>query len=60
MKFADFKYRLSEFWSEFKKERSGLVGLAILVISILIVIFEPFILPWKEANTKWRSASFMD
>ena len=58
MKFADFKYRLSEFWSEFKKERSGLVGLAILVISILIVIFEPLILPWKEANTKWRSIDY--
>jgi peptide/nickel transport system permease protein len=58
MNFADIKYRLNEFWSEFKKERSGLIGLAILVIASLVVIFEPAILPWKEANRKWRSIDY--
>jgi len=58
MKFADMQYRFSEFWSEFKKERSGLVGLAILVLSLLVVIFEPVILPWKEANSKWRNIDY--
>ncbi len=58
MNFADMKYRLSEFWSEFKKERSGLVGLAILILSLLVVIFEPVILPWKEANSKWRNIDY--
>ncbi len=58
MKFADAKYRVLEFWDEFKKERSGLIGLAILVLSLLVVIFEPVILPWKEVNTKWRSIDY--
>jgi len=34
------------------------VGLAILILSILVVIFEPFILPWKETNSKWRSIDY--
>jgi len=58
MKFADAKYRVLEFWDEFRKERSGLIGLAILVLSLLVVIFEPVILPWKEVNTKWRSIDY--
>jgi len=58
MNLSDTKYRLSEFWSEFRKERSGLVGLAILILSVLVVIFEPVILPWKEANSKWRSIDY--
>ena len=58
MNFADTKYRVLEFWSEFKKERSGIVGLAILVLSLLVVIFEPVILPWKDVNTKWRSIDY--
>lgn len=58
MTLSDIKYRLNEFWSEFKKEKSGLIGLAILVIAILVVIFEPIILPWKETNRKWRSIDY--
>ena len=58
MKFADAKYRVLEFWDEFKKERSGLIGLAILVLSLLVVAFEPLILPWKEVNTEWRSIDY--
>ena len=58
MTFGDIKYRLNEFWSEFRKEKSGLIGLGILIIALLIVIFEPLILPWKDANTKWRSIDY--
>lgn len=58
MNLNDTKYRLMEFWSEFRKEKSGLIGLAILIIAVLVVIFEPAILPWKEANSKWRNIDY--
>jgi len=58
MKIADAKYRFLEFWDEFRKEKSGLIGLAILILSLLVVIFEPLILPWKEVNSKWRSIDY--
>ncbi|MCX7027498.1 MAG: ABC transporter permease [Spirochaetes bacterium] len=58
MNLGDARYRFSEFWSEFRKETSGLVGLAILIISLLTVILEPAILPWKATNGKWRSIDY--
>lgn len=58
MNLGDAKFRLAEFWNEFRKEKSGLVGLAILIVALLVVIFEPAFLPWKEANTKWRSIDY--
>jgi len=47
-----------EFWNEFKRDKSGLVGLGILILCILLVIFEPVITPFKEAGTKWRSIEY--
>lgn len=58
MNLNDTKYRLMEFWSEFRKEKSGLIGFAILVVALLVVIFEPVIIPWKEANSKWRNIDY--
>jgi len=37
--------RLGEFWGEFSKEKSGIVGLILLALCVLVVIFEPLILP---------------
>ncbi|MCE5256567.1 MAG: ABC transporter permease [Spirochaetaceae bacterium] len=58
MSSGDTKFKLSEFWNEFKKEKSGIVGLVILLLCLLVVIFEPLILPWKEANSKWRDINY--
>ena len=58
MKFRDMTRALGEFWAEFRKSTSGLIGLGILVVSILVVVFEPFVLPWKDANTKWRNIDY--
>lgn len=58
MNLKDTGYRIREFWNEFRKDRSGLVGLGILVLAILVVLFEPFVLPWKETNTKWRNIDY--
>ena len=58
MKIKDVSRALKEFWMEFRKSTSGLIGLAILAISLLIVIFEPVILPWHDTNDKWRSIDY--
>lgn len=58
MNIRDATYRLREFWSEFRKETWGLVGLAILVLGLLVVIFEPMVLPFPEVNTKWRNIDY--
>ena len=54
----DFSFWLRDFWKDFRKETAGLVGLGILVLSGLVVLFEPLLLPWKEVNTKWRDISY--
>lgn len=58
MSSGETKFKLAEFWKEFKKEKSGLVGLVLLALCLLTVIFEPLILPWKEVNTKWRDIDY--
>ncbi|EFW37222.1 MAG: ABC transporter permease [Treponema phagedenis] len=58
MTLNDFTWKLKEFWNDFKKEKTGLIGLGILLFSLLVVIFEPFFLPYREANTKWRSIDY--
>lgn len=58
MKLKDFSRALSEFWGEFRKSTSGLIGLGILVLSVLVVIFEPVLLPWSGTNSNWRSIDY--
>jgi len=58
MKFKDATYRLKEFWEEFRKEKNGLVGLGILGLAILAVLFEPLLLPYPEAGTRWRDITY--
>jgi peptide/nickel transport system permease protein len=44
MNIKDSVQRFREFWNDFRKEKSGLVGLGILGLALLIVIFEPVFL----------------
>jgi peptide/nickel transport system permease protein len=58
MTLKDTACGLCEFWSEFRKEKYGLVGLAILMMSLLVVAFEPLLVPFAEVNGKWRSIDY--
>jgi peptide/nickel transport system permease protein len=58
MNLKDMGRSLGNFWKEFRREKSGLVGLAILVISVFLVLFEPLVLPWADTNSKWRSIDY--
>ncbi|MDD4826011.1 MAG: ABC transporter permease [Mesotoga sp.] len=58
MTVSDFRRSASEFWREFRKVRSGVFGLIFLAIFICILIFEPVIVPYPEANEKWRDITY--
>jgi len=60
MNIKDSAQRFLEFWNDFKKEKSGLVGLGILAFALLIVIFEPVFLPFKDVNTNWRNITYWE
>jgi len=56
----DSAQRFMEFWNDFRKEKSGLVGLGILVIALIVVIFEPLFLPFKDVNKNWRNITYWE
>jgi peptide/nickel transport system permease protein len=60
MKFEDVKYKLNEFWFEFKQIKSGIVGVILLIILISLLIFEKIIIPFPEASTNWNNASYWE
>ena len=46
------------FFNEFKKDKTGMIGLSILIIAILISLLEPLILTYKEAPKRWRDINY--
>jgi len=54
---AKFKL-LKDFWSEFRHYKTGIVGLSVLVVAMLIVLFEGFIITYKEAPERWRDITY--
>lgn len=49
---------LIEFFNEFKKDKTGVVGLCILLFAIFVSLFEPIILTYKEAPKRWRDITY--
>ncbi len=60
MSMKDFTYRLGEFWADFRKETSGLIGLGILALSIIVVLLEPVFLPYSDVNGNWRNITYWE
>lgn len=58
MNIKDLGFWFRDFWAEFRREGSGLVGLALLILFFLVTIFESPILPFKEVNTRWRDITY--
>ncbi len=57
MRWIDLKASLSDFWFEFRREKSGLIGLGLLLFFVFLAIFAPLIVP-SEANTHWRDVTY--
>ena len=58
MKLADMRESFRDFWSEFSKEKTGVIGLVLFGLFIFIVIFEPLLLPFEGANDRWRDITY--
>ncbi|HOA41650.1 MAG: ABC transporter permease [Halanaerobiales bacterium] len=54
----EFKRSAKEFWQEFKQVRYGIVGLILLIFFVLMVLLEPFIIPFPEAGDRWSDISY--
>jgi len=60
MKLSDLKNSLSDFWKEFYKVKSGIFGLFLFALFLILVIFEPSLLQFPEANNRWRDISYWE
>jgi peptide/nickel transport system permease protein len=60
MSFKDALAPLKEFWGEFRRSSSGLIGLGILGVSVLLVIFEPLIVPFPEVGKRWKDINYWE
>jgi peptide/nickel transport system permease protein len=58
MSARDLLEGLTEFWWEFTRVKTGLVGLGILLAFLALAIFGPFIVPFPGATNHWRDINF--
>jgi len=45
-------------WSEFRRIKFGMVGLALLGMFVVVVLIEPLIVPFPDAATRWRDMTY--
>lgn len=60
MKIDDLKYKMAEFWNEFKRDKTGLFGLILIILFLGTMILEKFISPYPEANKQWREIAYWE
>jgi peptide/nickel transport system permease protein len=58
MNFNDSLRSFKEFWNEFRKEKTGLVGLGILAVFVILGLVGPFIVPFHGAEAHWRDIDY--
>lgn len=58
LNFSDLKYELNEFWKEFKKSYTGLIGLGILVFLIIATGLEKQVTPYPDGSSNWSNINF--
>ncbi|MBN2444520.1 MAG: ABC transporter permease [Spirochaetales bacterium] len=60
MKGNEIQDRIKKIWAEFRYEKLGIAGLVLLVVFILIICFEPLIVPFPAATTHWRDIKYWE
>ncbi len=50
--------RIGEFWGEFSKTRTGLVGLGLMLAFVLLGVFGGLLVPFRGASTHWRDIDY--
>ncbi len=59
MRWEDLKASIGEFWYEFRREPSGIAGLALLLLFVGIAVGAPLLAP-PEASTRWRDITYWE
>jgi len=60
MRWTDIKDSIRDFWKEFRKVKSGLIGLVLLGLFLFVLFFEPILLPFSETNTRWKDITYWE
>jgi peptide/nickel transport system permease protein len=58
MKAGDALGGLRDFWEEYRKVGSGLVGLGILCLFLLLALFGPSVVPFRGATEHWQDIGY--
>jgi peptide/nickel transport system permease protein len=58
MSFSDLFEGLGDFWKEYRKVGSGLVGLGILLGLLLLALFGPALVPFPGATEHWQDIAY--
>ncbi len=59
-RWRDLGVSLRGFWKEFSQIKYGVAGLILLAIFFLMIVFEPWLIPFPEASERWRDISYWD
>ncbi|NLT44400.1 MAG: ABC transporter permease, partial [Thermotogaceae bacterium] len=60
MRIGEMKSSFDEFWGEFRKVKSGMIGLVFLGLFLMILFFEPLLLPFEQANSRWKDITYWE
>ena len=60
MKWADLWADTKSFWSEFRREKSGLFSLFLLALFFALMLAERQIIPFPEARSRWRDITYWE
>ncbi|HNQ71157.1 MAG TPA: ABC transporter permease, partial [Mesotoga prima] len=60
MRIGDMKSSFSEFWQEFRRVKSGMIGLVFLGLFLMVLFFEPLLLPFEGANQRWKDITYWE
>ena len=58
MNLKDNAQSIRDFWAEFSKVKSGLVGLGLLIVFLLLGFFGSFVVPFPGAVEHWRDIDY--
>lgn len=59
-KISDLKTVLSEFWNEFRTVKYGVIGLILLLGFVLLIVLQPFIIPFPDAGDHWKDITYWE
>ncbi len=54
----NFRHWFHDFWGEYRRDRAGLVGVALLVAFLIAVAFEPLLIPFPDGSHHWHDITY--